>query len=285
MSPSRDVAVIGYAEWSTDADPSRNEVEIVMPVVDEAMEKAGLTHDQIDFTCSGSTDYLAGQPFSFVVALDAIGPWPPIKESHVEMDGAWALYEAWVKLQQGDADTALVYAFGKSSTGDLNRILPLQLDPYCMQPLWPAPADLAGLQATLIGAPLEEAPPGDGAAAIVLKVGGDGPVIRGIDHRIEPHALGTRDLTRIRSLEIAAKAAGVHAGDAAIVHAPFAHQAALVRDALGVTDIEATAGPLMVGGLMNIGRAAAKAKQTGGRVVGHATSGPCLQQNLVCVLS
>ena len=35
------------------------------------------------------------------------------------MDGAWALYEAWVKLQLGEIDTALVYAYCKSSPGDL----------------------------------------------------------------------------------------------------------------------------------------------------------------------
>jgi len=33
--------------------------------------------------------------------VDAIGAFPPINESHVEMDGAWALYEAWVKIQTG----------------------------------------------------------------------------------------------------------------------------------------------------------------------------------------
>ena len=57
-----------------------------------------MTIDDIGFTCSGSTDYLAGTAFSFVSTLDGVGPWPPIQESHVEMDGAWALYEAWVKL-------------------------------------------------------------------------------------------------------------------------------------------------------------------------------------------
>ena len=57
---------------------------------------------EIDFTCSGSTDYLAGSAFSFVMALDGVGAWPPISESHVEMDGAWALYEAWVKMQTGE---------------------------------------------------------------------------------------------------------------------------------------------------------------------------------------
>ena len=34
------------------------------------------------------------------------------------MDGAWALYEAWVKLQLGEIDTALVYCYSKSSPGD-----------------------------------------------------------------------------------------------------------------------------------------------------------------------
>ena len=67
----------------------------------------------IDFTCSGSSDYLAGQAFSFVMTLDAVGAWPPIDESHVEMDGAWALYEAWVKIQTGEVDTALVYGYSQ----------------------------------------------------------------------------------------------------------------------------------------------------------------------------
>ena len=52
---------------------------------------------------------------SLIAGLDAVGAWPPLRESHVEMDGAWALYEAWVRLQHGDIDTALVFAFGKSS--------------------------------------------------------------------------------------------------------------------------------------------------------------------------
>ena len=49
------------------------------------------------------------------------GVIPPVNESHVEMDAAWALYEAWVKIQTGEVDTALVYGFGKSSAGVLRR--------------------------------------------------------------------------------------------------------------------------------------------------------------------
>jgi hypothetical protein len=99
------------------------------------------------FIVSGSSDYFAGQPFAFVSALDTVGPWPPVAESHVEMDGAWALHEAWVRLQHGDVDTALVYAFAKSSPGDLPRVLALQLEPYAVGPLWPDAISLAGLQA------------------------------------------------------------------------------------------------------------------------------------------
>ena len=57
--------------------------------------------------CSGSLDYLQGGPFAFVAGLDAVGAWPPIRESHVEMDAAWALYEAWVAIQTGEVDSAL----------------------------------------------------------------------------------------------------------------------------------------------------------------------------------
>src|ERR1019366_2041740 len=88
-----------------------------------------------------------GGPVWFVAALDAVGVWPPRAESHVEMDAAWALYEAWVLLQEGQIDAALVYGFGRSSPGNLSEILALQLDPYYMAPLWPDPTSLAALQA------------------------------------------------------------------------------------------------------------------------------------------
>ena len=63
------------------------------------------------------------------------------------MDGAWALYEAWVKLQLGEIDTALVYCYSKSSPGDLPIVLTRQLDPYTVAPLWPDAVSLAALQA------------------------------------------------------------------------------------------------------------------------------------------
>jgi acetyl-CoA acetyltransferase len=347
----RDVAIVSYAQSpSVRRQLDANEVEMVMPVVREAVQRSGIPKKEIGFTVSGSCDYLAGQPFSFVSALDAIGAWPPIRESHVEMDGAWALYEAWVKLQMGDVDSALVYSFGKASMGDLPEVLTLQLDPYYVAPLWPDSISLAALQARaylersgkserdladvaarsrrdakantraqlagdfdvekLMAAPYlvsplrkHDCPPiSDGAAAIVLaagdlarKVSKRPAWIRGIDHRIEPHGLGTRDLTRSPSTAEAGRRAGVSRGpiDVAELHAPFTHQELILREALGLdakVSVNPSGGalagnPMMVAGLARFGEAAERIMNgQAKRAVAHATSGPCLQQNMVCVL-
>ncbi|WP_043627049.1 thiolase domain-containing protein [Nonomuraea candida] len=151
----RDVAIVAFAQTRhTDHDTGLSEHELIQPVINEVKERTGLK--RFGFTCSGSCDYLAGAPFSFVSALDALAAWPPISESHVEMDGAWALYEAWVRLQHGDIDSALVYGFGKSSLGDLRTIMTLQLDPYYLAPLGLDQLSYAALQAAALGAERKE---------------------------------------------------------------------------------------------------------------------------------
>jgi acetyl-CoA acetyltransferase len=350
-SGRRPVGVVSFAQAeNVRRDSEHNDVEMLMPVVAEVFGDIGITKDDVGFICSGSTDYLVGGPFSFVAALDAVGVWPPRAESHVEMDGAWALYEAWVLLQEGEIDTALVYSFGRSSPGDLSEILAVQLDPYYMAPLWPDPTSLAALQAqalidtgrateadfaavaarsrrSALGNPKAQVaydrtpeellaeeyevaplrrhtlpPLSDGCAAIVLAAGDrayelcDRPAfITGIDHRIETHALGARDLTRSPSTKLAGEKAGVAkaAVDLAELHAPFAPQELILVDALGLDGDVAispsggalAANPMMSAGLIRIGEAA-RAVWAGqaDRAVAHATSGPCLQQNLVCVL-
>jgi len=347
----RPVSIASFAQsQNVRKDDERNEVEGLMPVIAEVFGNIGITKDDVDFICSGSTDYLIGGPFSFVMALDAVGVWPPRSESHVEMDGAWALYEAWVLLQEGEIDAALVYAFGRSSLGDLNEILTLQMDPYYEAPLWPDIVSLSALQARAmldagtateadfaevasrsrrnalsnpkaqvakdvapevllqddyVVAPLRRhalPPITDGAAAIVLAAGdkatawSERPVwITGFDHRMETHSLGARDLTTSPSTAKAAEVAGVAAGkvDVAEIHAPFAHQELIVSKALGLDDSVVVnpsggalaANPLMSAGLIRIGEAAERIRSgQADRAVAHATSGPCLQQNLVCVL-
>ncbi|WP_116103892.1 thiolase domain-containing protein [Amycolatopsis thermalba] len=147
----RDVAVVGFAQAPNvrSTPGTTNGVEMLVPIFAEVYQQTELSKKDIGFWCSGSSDYLAGRAFSFISAIDAIGAFPPIHESHVEMDAAWALYEAWLKIRTGEVDTALVYGFGKSSAGQLRRVLALQLDPYTVAPLWPDSVSIAGLQARL----------------------------------------------------------------------------------------------------------------------------------------
>ena len=346
----RDVAIVSFAQSVAEFEDNRNEVEILLPVVQKAIADSNLERSEIEFTCSGSSDFLQGQPFAFVMALDAVGAWPPIKESHVEQDGAWALYEAWVKIQTSDVDSALVYGFGKSASGDLAEVLALSLDPYCVTPLWPDLDSVNALQARIwmektgrsekdlaaivqrnrrhgkdnphairkgdvsiedllaaphVASPLREsdcAGKADGASCVVLVAGEkakeicERPVwIRGFDHRVDPAALGVRDLAVSRSARIAGEKAGVGKDkiDFAELYAPYSHQEPILAEALGLGEdvlLNPSGGALcghvlMSCGLQRIGEAAMRIS-TGDadRGLGHATHGAALQQNLVCVL-
>jgi acetyl-CoA acetyltransferase len=77
------------------------------------------------------------------------------------------------------------------------------------------------------------------------------------------------------------------------LYAPFTHQELILREALGLADsvvVNPSGGALgahvmMAAGLVRIGEAARRIWDgSANRAVAHATSGPCLQQNLVCVL-
>ena len=144
---TRDVAIVATAQRPFERHTLLTSVELIAPTIADALRRAGLGRQEVGFWCHGSCDYMSGQPFSFVSAVDAIGAWPPIVESHVEGDGALALYEAWIKIQAGECDTALVFANGKTTAGPIDRILTLQLDPYMVAPLWPGAAAIAAVQA------------------------------------------------------------------------------------------------------------------------------------------
>jgi acetyl-CoA acetyltransferase len=148
---TRNVAVVGFAHAPhvRRTDGTTNGVEMLMPCFAQLYDELGISKADIGFWCSGSSDFLAGRAFSFISAIDSIGAVPPINESHVEMDAAWALFEAYIKVLTGEVDTALVYGFGKSSAGVLRTILSRQTDPYTVAPLWPDSVSIAGLQARL----------------------------------------------------------------------------------------------------------------------------------------
>jgi len=348
----QDIAVVAYSQSDCLAHAgAANEVELIMPQLQAVYSQVGLHNAQdVDFVCSGSCDYLQGAAFAFVAGVDALGAVPPIKESHVEMDAAWALFESVLKIRMGHADSALIYGFGRASSGNLPLVLSQQLDPYYLAPLWVDSISLAAMQARILldrglvtetdmaevvararrnatnnphalpggevavaellaeehfVAPLRKsdcAPVADGAAAMIIctvdqarKWDVPYAVLTGLDHRIETHQLGMRDLTDSPSTRQAAAGAGVDRGpgEVAELYAPFSHQEIILARALGLADHTAInpsggvfAGNLMMAsGLSRIGEVFKRV--IGGdcsRGIAHATSGPCLQHNLVAVL-
>jgi acetyl-CoA acetyltransferase len=336
-SPSTDIAVVGWAQTPMVRHTDKSETQLLLQVITDALTPLGLTRADIDFTCLGSCDYITGQAFSFVSNLDAIGAWPPKRDSHVEMDGAWALYEAWLRLQEGDIEIAVVTGSGRSSTGDPALIYPMEMDPYFLAPIGADPLTFAALQARAVIAagiadersmaevsvrsrgkgdvdtllagdylrePLRrhDVPPiTDGAAAMVLATADrarqlvERPAwISGIDHRTECHNPSFRALDDSPSTRAAAEAAGLADGpvEVAELQAAFTHEELLLSHVLGLgdaTNVNPSGGalrsnPIMATGLCRIGYAADHIFGGGSRALAHSTSGPCLQQNLVCIL-
>src|SRR5690242_9018296 len=337
MTTSTDIAVVGWAQTPMERRTDRSETRMLMDVITAAITPLGLERADVDFTCLGSCDYITGQAFSFVQNLDAIGAWPPKRDSHVEMDGAWALYEAWLRLQEGDIEIAVVTGSGRSSTGEPAVIYPMEMDPYFLAPIGADPLTFAALQARAVIAagiadersmaevsirsrgkgdvdtllandyvrePLRrhDIPPiTDGAAAMVLATGDRArqlvprpAYITGFDHRTECHNPSFRALDDSPSTRIAADAAGLADGpvEVAELQAAFTHEELLLRHVLGLgddVDVNASGGalannPIMATGLCRIGYAADHVFGGGGRALAHSTSGPCLQQNLICIL-
>ena len=330
----RDVAIVAVSQTPAYAAFAGPEPVLIMRCVNDLLSKTGLERHDIDFTLAGSCDYLSGAPFAFVMNIDGVGAWPPVYESHVEMDGAWALFEAWLRLQLGDIDVALVIGSGRSSPGNNREIFALQGDPYLTAPLGLDPVSLAGIQARalldaniadeadfaavverswkaasnnpnalvrrsgsvdeLLGQPYyaaplrahDVAPVADGAAALLMVAGDRArelcqrPAwIRGIEHRIESHHPGLRDLTDSRSTRSAAEKAGANGVlDLAELMVTHSHEEIILRRALGLSDdtvVNASGGPL--GGHPVMATGLVRVIEVAGRIadgVGAAGPGP-----------
>lgn len=352
----RDVGVVAFAQSDCLAANRRDDMsDILAPVIRDAVAQAGLRRSDIDFFCSGSHDFYEGRTFAYIESLDTVGAWPPISESHVEMDAAWAFSEAWAWLQLGQGDIALVYGIGRGSlSADLDQVSHTSLDPYYLGPLHPPRDAIAALQARslldqgvlteeemaatvaraydaarsnphaqtsgevsvdeLLTAPYvqspfrahDRAPVGDASAVVILAAGdrarelAERPAwVRAIDHRMDTHYPGNRDLTEVATVPLAAEKAAQRAGfgaadvDVAELHTEYSHTEKLLATRLGLrpdTRINPSGGPLTgnpttATGLLRIGEAAAAVHRgDADRALAHATNGVALQHNLVCLM-
>jgi acetyl-CoA acetyltransferase len=112
---------------------------------------------------------------------------------------------------------------------------------------------------------------------------------------MESHHPGLRDLTSSTSTRVAAEIVGLNDGpvDVAELMVNYSPEEIILRDALGLsagTRVNPSGGPLaghpvMATGLVRVIEVAQRIMNgEARRGVAHASSGPCLQQNLVCVL-
>ena len=163
------------------------------------------------------------------------------------------------------------------------------------------------LSAPYIASPLRRhdcCPITDGVSVLIiteksaLPKGTKKPVyIRGIDHRMEAHQLGIRIMSEsgstTQALAQAKFQAGIEQFDIAELYASFSPQILILKDALNLddqVDINPSGGPLaghimMSAGLDRFGmsfRALQEGEVT--TALAHATSGPCLQHNMIAIL-
>ena len=112
---------------------------MLMPVIGEALEQR--RHDEATTSaspCSGSLRlprrpgvHLRDRPST------ASARGRRSRSRHVEMDGAWALYEAWVRLQPATSTPRSSTATASRRPATCAEVLTRQLDPYYVAPLWP----------------------------------------------------------------------------------------------------------------------------------------------------
>ena len=148
----RDVAIVAtVAARAGTARHHRTPVEMIVPIDrPRCWQRAGLERrdDRLLVPRQLRLHERASRSASSP-AVDAIGAWPPIVESHVERTAPRAL-----RSVDEDPDRRVRHGAGvrqrQVEQRDIDRILTLQLDPYVVAPLWPDAASLAALQARAV---------------------------------------------------------------------------------------------------------------------------------------
>jgi len=273
MSALRNVAIVGFAQLPVVArDAHRMSTEMLYPVLREALAQVAAERDAIDYQVSASADYMDGRPFGFVAALDVMGSWPPRQDLHLEMDGSFATYYAWMKMQTGEVDSAIVCGHGKTSEGEPERVLNLQLDPYYQAPLGLTPTATSALQASAYQA-RSGVTDADFAAIAARK------------------AFAMAGLAQARDVDLVELLAANPAEELILCEA-LGLDAHASKPAINPSGGALCGNPVMSTGLIRLGEVFRQLSGRAGdrtvpgtrRAIAHAAQGHCLQQNVLWVL-
>lgn len=107
-------AIVGYAQTRYEVDSDSSREMLVAQVAEGALRSAGLARDDIDTVITANNDYLDGRTISNMRLVEPSGAWLK-DESKVEMDGAYAVLYALMRILSGDHDVALVIGVSQAS--------------------------------------------------------------------------------------------------------------------------------------------------------------------------
>lgn len=108
------VAIVGYAQTRYEPDSDASREMLVAEVADGALRSAGITREEIDTVITANNDYLDGRTISNMRLVEPSGAWLK-DESKVEMDGAYGVLYATMRILSGDHEVALVIGVSQAS--------------------------------------------------------------------------------------------------------------------------------------------------------------------------
>jgi len=124
----RKIAIVGYAQTRHESDAANTREGMVFEVAKGALDKAGITREAVDTVINVSSDYQDGRTISNLFLVMAEGAYLK-DESKVEMDGAFGVLYAMMRILSGNHDTALVVGVTQGSIFSPHQISFYTLDP------------------------------------------------------------------------------------------------------------------------------------------------------------
>jgi len=124
----RKIAIVGYAQTPHEHDAPNTREGMVFEAAKGALGKANLTRESIDTVINVSSDYQDGRTISNLFLVMAEGAYLK-DESKVEMDGAFGVLYAMMRILSGNHDLAMVVGVTQGSIFSPHQISFYTLDP------------------------------------------------------------------------------------------------------------------------------------------------------------
>ena len=124
----RKIAIVGYAQTHHEHDAPNTREGLVFEAAKGALSNANLTRESIDTVINISSDYQDGRTISNLFLVMAEGAYLK-DESKVEMDGAFGVLYAMMRILSGNHDLAVVVGVTQGSTFNPHQISFYTLDP------------------------------------------------------------------------------------------------------------------------------------------------------------